>query len=183
MSELEIQMLFDEAAIRAQVESVGARIEADFEDEEPLLVSVVGGSVLFLADLVRAIRSPILYEFIQVQYAASALDDSVMEIHYPISMDVTDRKLIVVKDVVTTGVIETYLRNQFLQRRARSVSIAALLDLPEERRTALSVDYQLFTPKKPGHFIGYGLKTDGQYGNLPYIGRLAEPSAGIGEDK
>ena len=76
--------------------------------------------------------------------------------------------------------IETYLRNQFLQRRARNVIVAALLDLPEERRTDLKVDYRLFTPKKAGLFVGYGLKTAGRYGNLPYVGRLAEHRSGIG---
>ena len=127
-----------------------------------------------------AIQKPIRYEFIQVQYSSGAVDDQVMEIHYPISMDVTDQTLVLVKDVVTTGVIETYLRNQFLQRRTRNVIVAALLDLPEERRTDLKVDYRLFTPKKAGLFVGYGLKTAGRYGNLPYVGRLAEQRSGIG---
>ena len=180
MNEPDIQMLYDGEAIRHQVSTIGRQLEADLGDEDPLLISVVGGSIVFLADLIRSIQKPIRYEFIQVQFSAGADDDQVMEIHYPISMDVSDQTLIVVKDVVSTGVIETYLRNQFLQRQARRVVIAALLDLPEERRTDLRVDYRLFTPKKPGLFVGYGLKTSGRYGNLPYVGRLTEQGSGIG---
>ncbi len=180
MSEAEIQLLYDRATIQNKVNAVGRQLETDLGDDDPLLISVVGGSVVFLADLVRSIQKPIRYEFIQVQYSAGFADGQVMEIHYPISMDVSDQTLILVKDVVTTGVIETYLRSQFLQRRARRVVVAALLDLPEERRTDLRVDYRLFTPKKTGLFVGYGLKTSGRYGNLPYIGRLAESRAGIG---
>jgi len=180
MTEPEIQLLYDGQSIQNQVNAVGRQLEAEIGDEDPLLISVVGGSVVFLADLVRAIQKPIRYEFIQVQYSAAALDEEVMEIHYPISMDVADQTLVIVKDVVTTGVIETYLSNQFMQRKAKHVVVAALIDLPEERRTELRVDYRLFTPKKAGLFVGYGLKTGGRYGNLPYIGRLAEQRSGIG---
>lgn len=180
MNESDIQLLYDEQTIHQQVQEVGRQLDADVGEEDPLLISVVGGSVVFLADLVRAIQRPIRYEFIQVQYSAAVADDQVMQIHYPISMDVADQTLILVKDVVSTGVIETYLRNQFMQRRARRVAVAALIDLPEERRTDLKVDYRLFTPKKAGLFVGYGLKTSGRYGNLPYVGRLAEQGSGIG---
>jgi hypoxanthine phosphoribosyltransferase len=180
VTEPEVQLLYDSQTIQNQVKAVGRELEADLGDEDPLLISVVGGSVVFLADLVRAIQKPIRYEFIQVQYSAAALEEEVMEIHYPISMDVTDQTLVIVKDVVTTGVIETYLANQFLQRKARRVAVAALLDLPEERRTDFRVDFRLFTPKKPGLFVGYGLKTGGRYGNLAYIGRIAEQRSGIG---
>ncbi len=180
MSEPEIHLLYDGQTIQNKVNATGRQLEAELGDEDPLLISVVGGSVVFLADLVRAIQKPIRYEFIQVQYSFAGGEGQVMEIHYPISMDVTGQTLILVKDVVTTGVIETYLRNQFLQRKAKRVAVAALLDLPEERRTDLRVDYRLFTPKKAGLFVGYGLKTGGRYGNLPYVGRLAEQRSGIG---
>ncbi len=179
MNEPEIQLLYDGPTIENKVSAIGRELEADLGEEDPMLISVVGGSVVFLADLVRSIQKPIRYEFIQVQYSAGSSSDEVMEIHYPISMDVTDQTLVLVKDVVTTGVIETYLRQQFLQRRAAKVIVAALLDLPEERRTDLKVDYRLFTPKKAGLFVGYGLKTAGRYGNLPYVGRLAEQHSGI----
>ena len=183
MTQPEIQLLYDAQTIQAKVGALGRRLEADFGDSDPLLISVVGGSVVFLADLVRAIQKPIRYEFIQVHYSTGDLGGDmgdVMEIHYPISMDVADQTLIVLKDVVTTGVIETYLGNQFLQRHAGRIVFAALIDLPEERRTEFKIDYGVFTPKKPGVFVGYGLKTGGRYGNLPYIGRLSERRAGIG---
>ncbi len=174
MTEPEIKLLYDADTIHGKVMELGQRLEADHARADPLLISIVGGSVVFLADLVRAISEPVRFEFVQVQYSASDRHGDVMEIHYPISLDLADQSLVIVKDVVTTGVIETYLNSQFLDRGARQVRFAALIDVPEERRTEFAVDYRLFMPKKTGIFVGYGLKTRGRYGNLPYIGRLSE---------
>ncbi len=174
MSEPEIQILYDAQTIEKKVSSLGQRLEADHADSDPLLISIVGGSVVFLADLVRSIKKPIRYEFVQVHYSSSSRAGEILEIHYPISLAVERQPLVVVKDVVTTGVIENYLTNQFLQRGAQQVRFAALIDVPEERKSDFSPDYGLFTPKRAGTFVGYGLKVDGRYGNLPYLGRLVE---------
>ena len=76
------------------------------------------------------------------------------------------------KDVVATGVIENYLMNQLLSRGARQVRFVALIDLPEERRADFHADYRVFTPRRPGVFVGYGLKSNGMFGNLPHLARL-----------
>ncbi|MFQ5527765.1 MAG: phosphoribosyltransferase [Thermoanaerobaculia bacterium] len=172
MSEGRLQILYDEATIASNVRDLGRRLEADHAGSTPVLISIVGGSVVFLADLLRAIEQPVRYEAVQVQYTASAGEDEVMQIHFPISLNVTGQSLVVLKDVVATGVIENYLTTQLTGLGARQVRFVALIDLPEERKSDFHVDYRVFTPRRPGVFVGYGLKRDGMFGNLPYLARL-----------
>ncbi len=172
MSEGRLQVLYDEATIATNVRDLGRRLEADHAGSTPVLVSIVGGSVVFLGDLLRAIEQPVRYEAVQVQYSASSSEDDVMQIHFPISLNVAGQSLVVLKDVVATGVIENYLFSQLTDLGARQVRFVALIDLPEERRSDFHVDYRVFTPRRPGIFVGYGLKRDGMFGNLPYLARL-----------
>ena len=170
-----IEPLFQADEIEREVLDLGRRLADDLADDEPLFLSLLGGSVIFLADLVRAYRPPVRFEFVQVGYRhpeVSAAD--LLEIQYPIPIDVTGQNLVVVKDVISTGVTETYLAEQFLQKGARSVRYAALIDLPDERRADLDVVYRAFTLDHAGPLVGYGLKYHGRYGNLPYIGRLTD---------
>ena len=142
--------------------------------EDPLFISIVGGSVLFLADLVRTMAEPIRYEFVQVHYATSGRGGEILEVGYPISLDVSGQDILVVKDVVSTGVIESYLQSQFQQRGARRVVFAALIDVKAERTTDFQPDYQLFAAERAGVFVGYGLQYEGRWGNLSYIGEIIE---------
>jgi len=166
-----IALLYDAQTIENRIVAVGGRIRRELLDHDPLFVSIMGDSVVFLADLIRAIEQPIRFEFVQVHYTASSRDDQILNIHYPISLSVADQTIVIVKDVVASGVIETYLRNQFLDRGASQVFLSALIDLEEERTTDIEVDFRLFAPKSNAAFVGYGLKHRGRYGNLPYIGR------------
>ena len=172
MSEGKLEVLYDEQTISANVRDLGRRLEADHAGSTPVLISIVGGSVVFLADLLRAIEQPVRYEAVQVQYSASSGTDNVMEIHFPISLNVVGQSLVVLKDVVATGVIENYLLSQLTSLGAQQVRFVALIDLPEERKSDFHVDYRVFTPRRPGVFVGYGLKRDGMYGNLPHLARL-----------
>lgn len=172
MTEGNLQVLYDEETISSNVADLGRRLEADHAGSTPVLISIVGGSVVFLADLLRAIEQPVRYEAVQVQYSASSGNDNVMEIHFPISLNVVGQSLVVLKDVVATGVIENYLMSQLMSLGARQVRFVALIDLPEERKADFHVDYRVFTPRRPGVFVGYGLKREGMYGNLPYLARL-----------
>lgn len=169
----DLTVLFDADTIAARVDELGRRIEREIVAEDPLILSHVGGSVIFLADLVRAIDAPLKYEFIQVDYRSgsdtSSGDDQVLDIHYPLPVDLEGRSVLVLKDVATTGVIETYLANQLSERGATRVRFAALVDLPKERKTSFQVDYSVFTTERDGRLVGYGMKQDGHGGNLPYI--------------
>jgi hypoxanthine phosphoribosyltransferase len=173
---IEIAPLYDEATIRERVIALGAELGQAVAASDPLVISILGGSVIFLADLVRAIHQPLRFEFIQVHYSAGGSEPEVLEIQYPIPVDVGDQNILVLKDVVASGVIESYLASQFRQHGARDVRFAALIDMPTERKTSFEPDHRIFVAERRGTFVGYGLKQDSRYGNLPYIGVLPEPS-------
>ena len=176
-----IEPLYEAAALRDSVAELAQRITAEFEETEPLLLAILGGSLIFLADLVRAIDRPVRYELIQVGYSegdtvepgeSREAGEKVQNIHYPIPVEIAGRSVVVVKDVVASGIIEGYLAEKLRQREAREVRFAALIDMPYERKTEFSVSYSAFTTQRDGILVGYGLKHEGRYGNLPYIGRL-----------
>ena len=170
----EIEPLFDAEALRASVGELGRRITEELADDDPLLVALLGGSVIFLADLVRAIEKPVRFEFIQVglEGAAASADPGVTQIRYPLPLDVAGQSVLVLKDVVSSGVTEPYLEQQLRDHGAREVRFAALIDIPDERKTAFEVSYAAFRTGRQGVLVGYGLKQDARHGNLPYVGRL-----------
>ena len=174
MSQPHIKLLFEANEIQRRVKGLGQRLQRDKPLDDPVFISIVGGSVLFLADLIRTMAEPIRYEFVQVHYAASGRKGDILEVGYPISLDVTDQDILVVKDVVSTGVIESYLKSQLQQRGARRVAFATLIDVKGERTTAFEPDYRLFGTERSGIFVGYGLKYQGRWGNLSYIGEVLE---------
>lgn len=170
-----IEPLFQADEIEREVLDLGRRLSTNLADDDPLFLSLLGGSVIFLADLVRAYGTPVRYEFVQVGYRRPEVTAAeVLEIQYPISIEIADQSLVVVKDVVSSGVTESYLAEQFRQKGAKSVRFAALIDQPDERKTELEVLYWAFSLDRVGRLVGYGLKHEGEYGNLPYIGRLVE---------
>jgi hypoxanthine phosphoribosyltransferase len=174
MNRANISVLFDARSIAARVQNLGQRLQREVATEDPLVLSLLGGSVIFLADLVRAVSSPLRYELIHVEYSQHEGREEVTDIQFPIPVDVAGQSILLVKDVVSTAVIETYLTNQFSQRGARKIRIAALVDLPKERRTHCQVDYSVFTTERSARLVGYGMKHNGRHGNLPYVGYLVD---------
>jgi hypoxanthine phosphoribosyltransferase len=172
-----IEPVFDAEALRTNVQELGRRINDELAGEDPLLVALLGGSVIFLADLVRAIARPVRFEFIQVSqegsaHAGNTSEPGVTRIQYPLPLDVAGQSVLVLKDVVTSGVTEPYLEQQLRDHGAREVRFAALIDIPDERKTAFEVSYAAFRTGRQGTLVGYGLKQEARYGNLPYVGRL-----------
>ena len=169
-----IEPVFDAEALRQNVQELGRRINDELAAEDPLLVALLGGSVIFLADLVRAIERPVRFEFIQVGQEGSAdvAEPGVTRIQYPLPLDVAGQSVLVLKDVVTSGVTEPYLEQQLRDHGAREVRFAALIDIPDERKTDFQVGYAAFRTGRQGLLVGYGLKHDGLYGNLPYVARI-----------
>lgn len=174
MNEPTIQLLYDAETIRKKVQALGRRIEQEMAPGDPLILSNLGGSVVFLADLVRAVRRPVRFDFLQVHYTYSDGQDDLLDIQFPMSVEVTGQSVLMVKDVIATGVVDSFLRDQLQKRGAREVRFAALLDVPEQRRTQFEPEYAVFLPKKTGRFVGYGIKYGGLYGNLDHIGLLLE---------
>ncbi len=192
-----IEPLFGAEDVRDGISALGRRLAEELGGEDPLLVALLDGSVIFLADLVRAIERPVRFELIHVGYSAGpsavpdespddtardgsedeAAADGLLQIHYPLPLDIAGQSVVVVKDVVSSGVTEPYLAQQLRDRGARAVRFAALIDLPDERKTEFELDYSVFQSRHArsrGVLVGYGLKQGGRFGNLPYVGLLPE---------
>lgn len=170
MIEIRVETVFSAEEIHRRVRELGQRLDRELPGD-PLLVSLLGGSVIFLADLVRAIPRPVRYEFIHVEATGSG--EGPRSLHFPVPFAVAGESVVLLKDVVTTGITEVYLVDQLRNQGAREVKLAALVDIPGERRTDVEPDYAVLTAERPGRLVGYGLKHRGRHGNLPYVGRLA----------
>ncbi|MES1240392.1 MAG: phosphoribosyltransferase family protein [Acidobacteriota bacterium] len=177
----EIEPVFDAEALSASIRDLGRRINDELAGDDLLLVALLGGSIIFLADLVRAIERPVRFEFIQVGQVEGApaetpeiTDSGVTQIRYPLPLDLAGQSVLVLKDVVSSGVTEPYLEQQLRAHGAKEVRFAALIDIPDERKTAFQVSYAAFRTGRQGVLVGYGLKQDARFGNLPYVGRLRE---------
>ena len=163
-----------EAEIAARVSEVARRIGRDYEDRPLVLLSLLKGSAFFLADLCRKIERPHGFEFINVTRRDIEGKESV-EIDFATPLSLSGKEVVVLKDVVNTGVIETYLMNQLRTDDPASVRFAAIVDRPQERRSSILVDYVLFNSADRDHLVGYGMEYAGQYGHLPHIASISPP--------
>jgi len=137
------------------------------------LLGVLKGTTCFLADLMRAIPGEVGYGFIDVvREVADTETAAAMEIDFLSWIDIAGRNVYLLKDVVSTGVIESYLLTQLRQKNPASLKLVALLDRPDLRTVELKSDHHAFNIDE-GVFVGYGLEMDGKHANLPYIGRIS----------
>lgn len=167
------EILFTEEQLKNRVRELGAAISRDFAGKEPvLLVSVLRGSYIFMADLSRSINIPVQIDFMSVSsYGAGTKTSGQVEIKKDLSDSIEGVHVIVVEDILDSGNTLSYLMNVLSARRPASISLCTLLDKPERREKPITADYVGFTV--PNAFIvGYGLDYAERYRNLPYIGVL-----------
>ena len=168
------QVLLTEAQIRQRVAELGAQISQDYAGKELMLVCILKGANIFLADLVREITIPLSYDFVAVSsYGADTKSSGVVRILKDLDESVESKHVLVVEDIVDTGLTLrlSYLLENLRSRRAASVKICTLLDKPTRRRMDVPVDYFGFQVQDQ-FVIGYGLDYAGMYRNLRYIGVL-----------
>jgi len=165
-----LERRFEAERIAARIAEVARRLDDDFRGRPVVLLSILKGAALFTADLSRQIRTPAALEYISVRRAEGS--DEILQIDFATKFEMSGKSVVLLKDVVNTGVIETYLSDQLRGGGVESVRIAAIVDKPHERRTDLTVDYPLFT-SEGGTFVGYGMEYKGFYGNLPYVAEIA----------
>lgn len=173
MMENDIQeVLFSEEELKARVEEIARQIERDYEGKEVMLIGVLRGSFVFMADLCRAIRLPCTLDFMAVSsYGSGTTSSGQVQITKDLSEDVTGRHIIVVEDILDTGNTLFYLLNLLQHRHPSSIKLCALLDKPDRRAKPVQADYSGFSI--PDAFVvGYGLDYAEKYRNLPYIGIL-----------
>ena len=167
-------ILLTEQQIRDRVAQLGAEISRDYADKEPLFVGVLKGCFVFMADLMRAVTVPYGMDFMVVSsYGKSTTTTGAVEIIKDLSQDIQGRHIVIVEDILDTGVTLNYLTRYLMNRAPASIAIATLLDKPERRRAPVSARYVGFTV--PDAFVvGYGLDYAEKYRNLPFIGILKE---------
>jgi hypoxanthine phosphoribosyltransferase len=163
--------LISAEAIAVRVGELGAQITADYRDKQDVVViGVLKGSVIFLADLVRHIALPIRLDFIGISsYGDASVSSGVVQITQDVSRPLEGKHVIVVEDIVDTGHTVHYLLENLATRRPASIKLASLLHKPERQERQVAIDYLGFTiPNK--FVVGYGLDIAQQYRNLPFIG-------------
>lgn len=166
------EIILSEEAISGRVSELGAQITNDYRGRELLAVGILKGAVLFLADLVRAIDLPVKVDFMALSsYGASSESSGIVRILKDLDENVQGRHVLVVEDIVDTGLTLNYLIDNLRSRRPESLKVCTLLDKPERRQVAIKPDYNGFTI--PDRFVvGYGLDYAEKYRNLPYIAVL-----------
>jgi hypoxanthine phosphoribosyltransferase len=166
-----IDPLFTAPQIAERVADLGRAIRADAGSGNVFLLGILKGSAVFVADLLRAIEGDVAYGFIDVvRDVADTETATALEIDFVSHTNIADRDVYIVKDVVSTGIIENYLLTQLRQHSPRSLKLVALLDRPAMRTVDIRTDFRAFETDG-GSYVGYGLELEGEHGNLPYIGR------------
>lgn len=169
-----MKVLITEEQIQDRIMRLGAQISEDYRGKDPVLVSILKGSFLLLSDLIRAIDIPHEVDFMAVSsYGNSRESTGVVRLLKDLSSDVSGRHVLVVEDIVDTGLTWEYIRANLMTRRPASLKIVTLLDKKERRLVHVPLDYVGFViPNK--FVIGYGLDYQEKLRNLPYIGVLEE---------
>ncbi len=159
-------------AIAKRIGELGKEIRADACEADVFLLGILKGASCFLADLMRAVPGRVGYAFIDViRDPADSETANALEIDFLSHTDIRGRFVYVLKDVVTTGVIENYLLTQLRLHQPASLKLVALLDRPELRTVDVRPDFRAFEVGE-GIYAGYGLEFEGRFGNLPYIGKV-----------
>jgi hypoxanthine phosphoribosyltransferase len=168
------EIIIDEETIQARVAELADQISKDYEGKELFLVGVLKGAAIFLSDLVRRITVPLTYDFVAIQsYGSSTKSSGVVRILKDLEDSVESKHVLVVEDIVDTGLTMrvSYLIDNLRSRKAASVKVCALLDRPGRRIFETEIDYTGFVV--PNKFVvGYGLDYQERYRSLPYIGIL-----------
>jgi hypoxanthine phosphoribosyltransferase len=165
-------VLLTEEQIRTRVDELGEEITRDYQGKELLVVGILKGAVIFYADLVRKINMPMEFDFMVVSsYGNSTKSSGVVRIIKDLSQDITGKHVLIIEDILDTGLTLNYLTGILRHRNPASIEICTLMDKPERRKVDLKAKYTGFLI--PDAFvIGYGLDYDEKYRNMPYVGIL-----------
>lgn len=165
------RVLISEEKLREQVALVGAQISRDYRGKEPIFVGVLKGCFIFMADLMRYVDVDCSMDFMAVSSYDGTSTTGAVKINKDLSGDIEGRHIIIVEDILDSGVTLSYLKKYLLVRKPASIAIVTLMDKPARRKADVYPDYSCF--EVPDAFVvGYGLDYNEKYRNLPYIGVL-----------
>ena len=155
-----------------RIEEIGAEITADYAGKEILMIGVLRGAVVFMADLARAIKVPVAIDFMAVSsYGAGTSSSGVVRILKDLDVSIEGKHVLVVEDIIDSGLTLNYLLDNLKSRKPASLKLCTLLNKPERRKVKVNIDYNGFNV--PDYFVvGYGLDYAEKYRNLPFIGVL-----------
>jgi hypoxanthine phosphoribosyltransferase len=166
------EILLSEEQLRQRIAELGAQLAADYAGRTPILVSVLKGSIIFLADLIRSTPIPLSLDLMEVSSYGSGTETSgQVRILKDLSSSIEGRDVVVVEDIIDTGLTLNYLLRYLGERHPSSIRICCLLDKPARRLADIEIAYRGFTI--PDRFVvGSGLDYDERYRNLPFVGVL-----------
>ena len=166
------EVLIDEESLRGRIAELGEEVSRDYAGREPLLIGVLKGAVFFMADLMRQLTVPCEVDFMAISsYGASTDSSGVVRILKDLDINIEGRDVLVVEDIIDSGLTLSYLMRNLESREPATLEICALMTKPERREIEVPVRYVGF--EIPNRFvIGYGLDFDERYRNLPYVGVL-----------
>ncbi|HYJ45971.1 MAG TPA: hypoxanthine phosphoribosyltransferase [Pyrinomonadaceae bacterium] len=170
-----LELLFSAEQIQRRIAELGAEIARDYEGKNPLLIGVLKGACIFISDLLRAIDLRVGIEFMAISsYGSSTRTSGEVRIIKDLDVPIEGRDILVVEDIVDTGLTLSYLMANLKSRGATSVKLVALLDKHERREREVEINYLGF-PIPDAFVVGYGLDFAERYRNLPFIAVLKDP--------
>jgi hypoxanthine phosphoribosyltransferase len=163
------QIVVSEDVLQARIEEMGREITKDYSDRPPLLVGVLKGAFVFMSDLARAIDLPIEFDFMAVSsYGSATKTSGVVRILKDLDLDLTGRHVLIVEDIIDSGLTLTYLRRNLAARNPATIEVCALLVKEGLQAQPVDLKYIGFTIP-PEFVVGYGLDVGERYRNLPYV--------------
>jgi hypoxanthine phosphoribosyltransferase len=168
-SEPELKILISKRKIAVTIKRLADEIRRDYKDKNPLLVGILKGSFIFMSDLVRQLDIPLEIDFIRLSsYGSGTQSSGQITLIHELPSRIQDRHVLVVEDIVDTGLTTTFLCNYIRQKGPASIKLCSLTDKPSRRKVPINIDYLGFSV--PNRFIvGYGIDFDEKYRNLPDI--------------
>lgn len=166
-----IRVMISKEEIDRKVRKLGEKITADFKGKDLLLIGVLKGSFVFMADLVRAIDLPIMLDFVSAKSYFGTTSSGVVDVKIDTHLDFAGKTIMLVEDILDTGKTLNVLKQMLLTRGAGDVKITAFLDKPARRTVDIKADYSCYTIEDR-FVVGYGLDYNEQYRNLDFVGEL-----------
>ncbi len=167
-------VLFDEYRIQARIRELGVKITHDYKGKTPVMVGILKGGFVFLADLIRSITIPMQIDLLAISsYGSGTVSTGVVKIHKDLDIDVNNQDVIIIEDIVDSGLSLQYIYEYISKHNPNSVRTCVLLDKKKAHKIEVSFDYVGFEIGNE-FVVGYGLDFNEKYRNLPYIGILKE---------
>jgi hypoxanthine phosphoribosyltransferase len=169
-----IQVLIDKDKLDKKVKELGEKISEDYRDKKPVLIAILKGSFIFVADICRYINVPVIFDFMALSsYGNAKVSSGIVRITKDLDTSIEGKDVIIIEDIVDSGRTLNYLVKNLEARNPASIEVCALLDKNVPRKTANKIKYKGFDiPNK--YVIGYGLDIGEKYRNLAYIGYFEE---------